>query len=222
MSAWWPEFLKLALAHLLALISPGPDFAIVLRQSLHHGRRAAVMTAVGIGSAICLHVTYSLLGIGLLVRSSAVAFTGLKFAGAAYLAWLGVRSLRASRPPSTRSSAGVSPAISTTAGGDACAATTARSAWGLGFMTNALNPKATLFFVAIFATLVSPHTPRLIQVGFGVWISLTTMGWFTFVAFVFAHERVRRSFLRHRHWIDGALGIIFLFFAASLVLTSLH
>jgi len=218
MSVWGPEFLKLALAHFLALISPGPEFAMVLRQSLHHGRRAAMLTAVGIGCAICLHVTYSLLGIGLLVRSSALAFTLLKFAGAAYLAWLGVHSLRAAR---AKSSAGVSPAILETAGGDACA-TLSRSAWGAGFLTNALNPKATFFFVAIFSTLVSPRTPRLIQAGYGVWIALTTMGWFTFVAVVLAHERVRRSFLRHRRWIDLALGALFLLFAASLVLTSLH
>ena len=97
-----------------------------------------------------------------------------------------------------------------------------RSAWATGFMTNALNPKATLFFVAAFAVLVSPRTPRLVQAGYGVWIALTTMAWFSFVAFVFAHERVRASFLRRRHWLDRSLGVVFLVFAAGLVAASVR
>ena len=57
------EFFKVALAHLLAVVSPGPDFAVVLRQSLTHGRRTAIWTSVGVGTAILLHVGYSLLGL---------------------------------------------------------------------------------------------------------------------------------------------------------------
>jgi RhtB (resistance to homoserine/threonine) family protein len=220
MSVYWPEFLRLAIAHLVAVVCPGPDFAIVLRQSLRHGRRAAILTAIGIGCGICLHVTYSLLGIGLLIRSSHTAFDVLKFAGAAYLAWIGISSLRAgfaaggtepdaqaelkaSRDPSSLRSA-------------------SRSAWAIGFATNALNPKATLFFVAIFAALVSPRTPGLIKLGYGAWISLTTMAWFIFVACVFAREPIRQAFLRHRHWIDRAMGVIFLVFAASLVVATVR
>lgn len=78
------------MAHLLAVASPGPDFAIVLRQSLMHGRRIAIWTSIGIGTGISLHITYSLLGIGLLFKSSVAAFTLLKYTGEAHLAWLGV------------------------------------------------------------------------------------------------------------------------------------
>ncbi len=79
----WREFSQVALAHLLAVASPGPDFALVLRQSLTHGRRTALWTSLGIGTAILLHVTYSLLGLGLLIRSSALWFGVVKYAGAA-------------------------------------------------------------------------------------------------------------------------------------------
>jgi RhtB (resistance to homoserine/threonine) family protein len=209
MSAYWPEFLKLAVAHMLAVMAPGPDFAIVLRQGLRHGRRAAILTAVGIGCGISLHVAYSILGISLLVRSSATAFEILKFAGAAYLLWIGVRAIR------TRASEyGAGPAAGPRVSG--------RSAWAMGFVTNALNPKATLFFVAAFAVLVSPHTPRVVRLGYGAWISLTTMAWFTFVALVFDQEPVRVRFLRHRHWIDRALGAIFIAFALSLLFARLR
>jgi threonine/homoserine/homoserine lactone efflux protein len=95
----WLEFFKVALAHLLAVASPGPDFAIVLRQSLRHGRRTAIWTSVGVGMAITLHVTYSLLGLGLILKSSAVAFDIVKYSGAAYLAWLGWQALRSPSSP---------------------------------------------------------------------------------------------------------------------------
>jgi RhtB (resistance to homoserine/threonine) family protein len=203
---YWAEFLKVAVAHLLAVASPGPDFAIVLRQSLARGRGPAVWTAVGIGCGICLHVTYSLLGIGLLIKGSPVAFTCLKFAGAAYLAWVGVRSFRA--PPQA-------PAAPEAAG-----ARRGTGAWTAGFLTNALNPKATLFFVALFAVVISPDTPRVIQACYGVWLSLATMAWFSFVAFIFTRESVRRFYLARGHWIDRALGAVFLAFAASLVATA--
>ena len=95
MSGYWLEFSQVAVAHLLAVASPGPDFAIVLKQSLAHGRSTARWTAVGVGTAILLHVGYSLLGLGLVVRSSPGWFAAVKYAGAAYIAWLGVQSLRA-------------------------------------------------------------------------------------------------------------------------------
>ena len=65
MDAYWTEFGKVALAHALAVASPGPDFAIVVKQSLAHGRRTAIATSIGVGTAISLHVGYSLLGLGL-------------------------------------------------------------------------------------------------------------------------------------------------------------
>jgi len=95
MTSYWSEFLLVALAHLVAVASPGPDFAMVLRQSITYGRRPAIWTSVGIGTGIFLHVAYSLLGIGLLVRSSVLAFNILKWLGAVYLAWIGQKALRA-------------------------------------------------------------------------------------------------------------------------------
>ena len=210
MHDYWIEFAKVALAHLLAAASPGPDFAIVLKQSLAHGRRTAIWTSVGIGTAISLHVAYSLLGLGLLIRSSALWFNVVKSAGALYLAWLGVQALRA-RP---REAAAV-------AGGNAAALPSTRSAFATGFMTNALNPKVTLAFLSMFLLVISPTTPKWIQAGYGLWMVFATMGWFSLVSVFFTRADVREGFLRHGHWIDRALGVVFLGFAASLVFASL-
>ncbi len=205
MSPYASEFARIAVAHLLAVASPGPDFAMVLRQSLAHGRRTAVWTSVGIGSAILLHATYCVLGLGLLLLSSAAAFTVLKYAGAAYLTFLGVEGLRSRR----RSADNVGLTGATAPG--------PRAAFTAGFLTNALNPKAALFFIALFPVVVSPETPKLIQAGYGLWMSLATMAWFSLVSLVFTRETVRRSYLRQGHWIDRALGVVFLTFAAGLL-----
>jgi len=205
------EFLAVAIAHMLAVASPGPDFAIVLKQSITYGRRTAVWTSIGVGCAIVIHVTYSVLGLGLLIRSSAVWFTVVKFAGATYLAWLGIRAL-CSGPRHTEFGSGDTPVARPRAG----------AAFLTGFLTNALNPKATLFFISIFVLRVDPLTPRWVQVGYGAWMTCATMAWFCFVSVVFAHPVVRARFLRHGHWIDRVLGLVLIAFAASLAVVTLR
>ncbi len=213
MHDYWLEFSKVALAHLLAVASPGPDFALVLRQSLAHGRKTAVWTSVGVGAGILLHVVYSVLGLGLLIKGSELWFGVVKFAGAAYIAWLGVQALRA-RPREAQAEAGANGRP------EARAEPSARAAWTTGFLTNALNPKVTLFFLSLFVMVVSPQTPKWVQAGYGLWMAAATAGWFSLVAVLFTQEPVRRRFLRHGHWIDRALGGVFLLFALKLALAS--
>jgi RhtB (resistance to homoserine/threonine) family protein len=210
MHDYWIEFSKVAIAHLLAVASPGPDFAVVLKQSLSQGRRPALCTSLGIGAAILLHVTYSLLGLGLLIRGSETWFNAVKYAGAAYLAWIGLHSLRAK--PRQRGQEKTVTVPSGKAG---------RAAFLIGFLTNALNPKAALFFISLFALAISPHTPKLIQAGYGLWMAAATAAWFSLVSVLFTRSEVRSRFLQHSHWIERVLGVVFLGLAASLLLTRL-
>jgi RhtB (resistance to homoserine/threonine) family protein len=215
MHDYWLEFSKVAIAHLLAVASPGPDFAIVLKQSLASGRRAAVWTSIGVGTAILLHVAYSLLGLGLLILSSELWFNLVKYAGAAYIAWLGVQALR-SKPRGGDADAATEGREPAPAGGPSL-----RGAFAAGFLTNALNPKCTLFFISLFVLIVNPATPKLIQAGYGAYMALATMAWFSLVSLVFTQRELRRKFLAQGHWIDRALGVVFLAFALSLAFSSL-
>ena len=203
------QFAAVALAHFLAVASPGPDFAVVFKQSVAHGRRAAILTSVGVGCAILVHVAYCLLGAALLLKRSPAAFAAVKYAGAAYLAWIGFAALR-SGPRRGR--------------GDLSAPAerpTDRTAWTVGFLTNVLNPKATLFFLALFTVVIDPRTPRLVQIGYGLWMSLATMLWFCLVSVFFAREGAREAFLRHGHWVDRAMGLVLLAFALRLALAAI-
>ena len=212
MSSYWPEFLTLTAVHLLAVASPGPDFALVLKQSLKYGRKPAIWTALGIGTGILFHVSYSLFGLGVLLKSSAFAFSLVKALGAGYLAYLGFLGLRA----------GPSKEVASGALKQEYVQISNLDAWKTGLMVNLLNPKCTFFFVAFFATLVSPTTPYLIKCVYGVWISCTTIAWFSLVGFIFTQEKIRSLFLRQGYWIDRILGVVFIAFAVSLAIAALR
>jgi RhtB (resistance to homoserine/threonine) family protein len=204
------EFMTVALVHLLAVASPGPDFAVVVRESVAQGRRAGSWTALGVGCGIFVHVAYSLLGIGLIVSQSIVLFNLFKWLAAAYLVYLGWRALRA-RPMSLEAIDGANAAV-------------ARSAWRafvIGFVTNGLNPKATLFFLSLFTVVISPDTPLLVQAGYGVYLAGATALWFLLVAWLFSRGRVRAGFARMGHWFDRLTGAVLIGLGARLALSEI-
>lgn len=204
------EFTTLAVLHALAVVSPGPDFAIVLRQSIVHGRRVALATSAGIGSGIVVHVLYSILGLGLLLRTSPRALEILQVAGAVYLLWLGWQSLRA-RPRAEDPTEA--------RGGAGSRGIEVRRAFVTGFLTNATNVKATLFFLSVFSVVVDPQTPRWLQVAYGAWMAVATTLWFSLVSFGFSQPAVRRAFLRRGHWFDRAMGVVLIALALRLALS---
>nr|WP_219853237.1 LysE family transporter [Stutzerimonas stutzeri] len=204
------EFMTVALVHLLAVASPGPDFAVVVRESVAQGRRAGSWTALGVGCGIFVHVAYSLLGIGLIVSQSIVLFNLFKWLAAAYLVYLGWRALRA-RPMSLEAIDGTNAPV-------------ARSAWRafvIGFVTNGLNPKATLFFLSLFTVVISPDTPLLVQAGYGLYLAGATALWFLLVAWLFSRGRVRAGFARMGHWFDRLTGAVLIGLGARLALSEI-
>ncbi len=191
----WTEFFTVAILHLLAVMSPGPDFAIVVKQSVSHGRKTGIITAMGVGLAILIHITYSLLGIGLLIKNSAWLFELMKYAAAAYLFYLGFKAIR------TKPSDGheIEDLLEKKQPSQ-------KSAFWVGFLTNGLNPKATLFFFSLFAVVISAETPIWAQASYGIYMAIATACWFTLVASLFGHKAVRLKFEKMGHWFDRVMG----------------
>src|SRR5690625_2033813 len=169
MSAYGAEFFSLAIIHFLAVVAPGPDFAVTVQQSLGHGRRAGILTAIGIGTGISVHVLYTLLGFSALMHSTPWLMRTAELIGSIYLLYLGSHFIRhalrqARNPAQTNNN---SP---TTAKGinTPTSKQSARRAFWIGFLTNATNPKATIFFLAVFTTIVSAQTPLYIQASYGL------------------------------------------------------
>lgn len=205
-----PEFLIVALAHLLAVASPGPDFVMITRNALVYSRRVGVYSAVGLALGILVHVTYSLVGIGLLISQSVLLFSVIKLLGAAYLIYIGWLSLKA-KPH----------AAAVHMNAERQSKEMGRSAAiRMGFLTNVLNPKATLFFLALFTQVISSATPKFVQVLYGLEMSFMTFLWFAGVASVLSVGPVRARFASIHHWAERAFGVILIALGLRVALSS--
>lgn len=195
-SAEWTVFATVALAHALAVASPGPDFAMVVRQSLAFGRSAGLWTAAGIGSGIVFHVAYGLFGLNWLTARFPQSLTVIGVVGALFLIIIGLGAIRAQ--PKTDGGETLPPAQA----GDW------KKHFGIGVLTNLLNPKAILFFVALFTAVVAGRASGAVQLALGLWIPLATFGWFAFVAVLLGSTAARLRLRRAAHWIDRGMGLV--------------
>nr|WP_231616778.1 LysE family transporter [Pseudoalteromonas sp. NSLLW218] len=199
----------IVIAHFFAVASPGPDFAVVLKQSVQQGRGNALWTSAGVGAAILLHVAYCVLGVALILTQSPSLFMALKYVAGAYLAYLGVQALRAAKPPTNNQD---NVEIKTVVEEPVWLA------FRRGFFTNALNPKATLFFMSLFTLVISPTTPTSIQVGYGVYMALATWAWFSMLSMILSRNNVRGFFQQRGYWFDRGIGVILIALAVRVVI----
>lgn len=199
-------FMAVTLVHLLAAASPGPDFVMVTQQSLTQGRRAGVLCSLGIALGLSVHIVYSSLGMAAMVSNSAEVLAVLKYLAAAYLIWLGIKGVRSRAAERAED--------------DLLPVTPQRASRliAMGFVCNALNPKAPLYFLSVFTLVISPASPLWQIALLGSWMMLLQFGWFSLVAFVLSRPRVRSKFQRMAHWVDRALGSVMLAFGLGLLL----
>ncbi len=202
------EFLTIASVHLLAVASPGPDFAIVLKHSISFGRRAAIITSIGIGVGILIHVAYSLLGIGILIKTTPLLFQAFSYVAAAYLLYLGWGSIR-SPAPKISNNVEVENVVQLI---------TDTKAFMVGFLTNGLNPKATLFFLSVFAVAVSVDTPNAVKLAYGLYLALATGTWFCVLSLFLSSKKVTQFIGKKGYWFDRVMGVVLILLAIKLVL----
>ena len=183
-----------AILNLLAAISPGPDFVMIVRNSLCYSRRSGIYTTFGIGLALGVHLLYCAAGIGYLISTSLILFSIIKILGAGYLIYMGVGSILAKK--SSLELAEVKNDVDLTR----------FQAFRMGFLTNILNPKATLFLLSLFTLVIGNSTPLYIIVTISAIIIGTAIAWFTIVSIFLSQERVRNAFLKYEKGINRILG----------------
>jgi len=205
---YWLEFITIASVHLLAVASPGPDFAIVLKHSISFGRRAAIISSIGVGVAILIHVAYSLLGIGILIKTTPMLFQMFSYAAATYLLYLGWGAIRSPAPASLEQG-DIRKEIQTISD---------KKAFVVGFLTNGLNPKATLFFLSVFAVAVSPDTPNMIKLGYGLYLAIATGIWFCVLSMFLSSKKVSQFIGQKGYWFDRVMGVVLILLAIKLVM----
>ncbi|MBA6391744.1 LysE family transporter [Colwellia sp. BRX10-3] len=182
--------------HLLAAASPGPDFVLVSQQTLSNGKQAGFMVSIGIALGLSVHIIYSALGLAAVIANSTTALWLIKIIGGCYLIYLGIHGLRA-KPVHPASNIIKQKAITKHSNLKAIAK---------GFLCNALNPKAPIYFVALFTVVLSPNLPLLHLVIYGVWMMILQLLWFSTVVVLLSRPSVNKKFQRLGHWIDRVLG----------------
>ena len=214
MQAYWQEFIIFAVANILSLISPGPDFLMVVQTSLRYSRRSALLVALGISCGEMIHVSYSIIGISWIIVNNAWLFTILKYLGASYLFYIGIHALRA-KPQLTGPNLPDCPQPSRLSD------LAPWHAFRRGLLTNALNAKAAFFTISFFTVLVSPTTPLAIQAGYAAFIFISTFVWFALVSLVLTHSRVQARFLNVKHWIERCCGGLLVTLGIKLALSDM-
>ena len=193
---FWHGFITLTVIHLLAAASPGPDFALVSRQALLQGRRAGLWGSLGIALGLGIHIAYSAAGLATLIAHSTMWMNAIKLIGGSYLLYLGYQGIRA------KAQSGIianEPAV--------IMDVAAHHLVGKGFLCNALNPKAPIYFLSLFTIVLSPNLPASTLVIYGVWIMLLQLFWFSLITLFFSQPTIRRRFLAISHWIDRVFGV---------------
>lgn len=201
----WLDIYSIAVIGLLGAMSPGPDFVVVSKNALGHSRRAGCFTAFGISAGLLLHSTYCVLGLALLISESIWIFRGIRFLGASYLIYIGVKNIVAS-------SAGI---------GGSLQKVSDKSNWSAfkeGFWVNALNPKCILFMLSVFTMVVKPETSYWLQGVFVGELLFTGLLWFCSLSFLLTHAHVQKRVAQAQVWISRILGAFLIGFGLHLLL----
>lgn len=204
------QFLIIAAAHFLALLSPGPDFFLIARTSLSAGWRVASGACIGIAMANGIFIVAAFVGTAALRPDSAL-FVVLQAAGCAYLLYLGVQFVRYAG----RSELDVSTNSRATTPDHPVIAW--RRAAGMGFLSGILNPKNALFYGSLAGMLTGPHASAGWKTVYGVWMFSAVLLWDVLVAVMIGNQVVLRRFARALPWLERVSGIVLIVLALGVI-----
>lgn len=193
--------ITIATIHFIALMSPGPDFALVVQNATRYGRNTGLAIAFGLSCGILLHSILSITGVSLIVHQHPLLFALMQLIGGGYLLYLGLGALNAvwhlaksdvTNTPTTNQ-----------------LLTSRRQAFSRGFTTNILNPKALVFFISLMSSLVPADMPVAVKtLTIAILFGLSLL-WFSFLAWALSTERLQTKLQSATLYIDGLCGLVF-------------
>lgn len=203
-------FLTVAMVHLIALMSPGPDFFFVSQLAVSRSRREAMMGVLGIVLGVMVWAGVALLGLNLILQKMAWLHQIIMVAGGLYLCWMGWQLLRSARAQHAPTQPVAEIAVALPKPG---------RSFIRGLLTNLSNPKAVIYFGSVFSLFVGEDVGAGARWGLFMLITGETLVWFSLVAVVFALPAMRRGYQRLAKWIDGVAGVLFTGFGLHLIFT---
>ncbi|MEH4694967.1 threonine export protein RhtC [Atlantibacter hermannii] len=201
-------FLTVAAVHLLALISPGPDFFFVSQTAVSRSRKEAMLGVLGITAGVMVWAGVALLGLHIILEKMAWLHNIIMVGGGLYLCWMGYQMLRGALKK--RAASTDEPQVELARGGQS---------FIKGLLTNLANPKAIIYFGSVFSLFVGDNVGSGERWGIFLLIALETFAWFTLVASLFALPTMRRGYQRMAKWIDGVAGALFAGFGIHLIIS---
>ena len=197
-------FLTIAVLHLFAVASPGPDFILISRQCLRYGRRIAIWTSLGIAIGILFHVALSLTGLSILLQNQPDLFWYIKLLASLYIGYLGIVSLV------SKSSNKLVEDATGQAGNQLRSVTT-------GLLTNVLNPKALIFFITVFAVAINKETGIFVKSLLGIYMSVATFIWFALVSILLTNKKAIERFKKAIPLLEKVTGFFLLLIAIQIL-----
>lgn len=208
---FWLGFIAFTVPYLVCIIAPGPDFALIVRNSVMYSRRTGMFTALGTSIGLTFHATYTLVGIALLINESEYGFLIVKVLGALYLIYLGVTSFY-KKSEILEEMTHLEEQVQKKVTKDL----TPFQAIRIGFLTDALNPFAMVFFISVFALVLDPTTVLAVKIFYGAEIFFLGLAWFLAVAWFFSQHNIRLLFARMGMWFGRLTGSVLLYFGLRL------
>lgn len=218
MENFWAEFTAMLVLHLVGLISPGPNFALVVRNSLLLSRRHAFYTINGATAATIIQLIITVLGLGMLVTQSPALLNIIKISGALFLGYLGLKGLGINFNFFKKTSEDTDSAVAIP---EQPVTETPQDSFKVAFMTSLLNPMSLLFYISVFSTTVRPETGLGMRFFYAFIIALTFAGWFLIVALFLSNPHIQEKFNKLKTLIDRVTGSVLILFAIKMLLKDL-
>lgn len=202
--------LSLAIIHAVALASPGPDFALVVKLASQESRNTAIASAVGISIAILIHTILSLTGVSLIIKSSQTLYIIVQMMGASYLAWMGVGAVKgAIQHWKAR--------VSVDGNQLKLNKLTPTQGFMQGLWTNLLNPKCMVFFIVLFSAMITPDVSLMTKLVATVIMLVLSLIWFVFIALILSKPAVQTRVQKAAPAINLVTGLLFMTVSSAII-----